>query len=115
MKQSATFHRPFLRTKGFSTFHIHIFELILLGKANREINRLMGYTPKSHMVVDHSRQVMNKLLCYEGLCKKDYKDRVVYPRKYQFWWKKLLEKHKNMLIQKAIIPEYYDETIIPGL
>jgi hypothetical protein len=49
------------------------------------------------------------------LCKKDYKDRVVYPRKYQFWWKKLLEKHKYMLTQKAIIPEYYDETITPGL
>ncbi len=109
MEQTDSHSRPLLRTKGFSTFHIYIFELILLGKTNREINRIVGYSQRSHIVVDHSKKVMHKLLCCENLCKKDYHDKVVYPRKHLFWWKRLLDKHREELQIKAIKPEYYSE------
>ncbi|RFZ90309.1 hypothetical protein D0C36_21155 [Mucilaginibacter conchicola] len=101
--------RPTLKTKGFSTHHIDIFNLILLGKTNREINQVLGYTKRSHAVVDHSRKVMYKLLALEELCRRDNLDRVVYPRNYQFWWKKLLDKHMEMLLSVAIAPGFYDE------
>ncbi|TWR25230.1 hypothetical protein FPZ43_17320 [Mucilaginibacter pallidiroseus] len=100
--------RPNLKTKGFSTLHIDIFRYILVGKTNREINAMLGYTERSHAVVDHSRKVMYKLLAIENLCKRDYTDRVVYPREYQFWWKKLFDKHLEYLMGIAIEPEFYD-------
>ena len=109
METSSSFSRPLLRTKGFSTLHIYIFELILLDKTNREINKLLGYSQRSHMVVDHSKLVMHKLLCCESLCKKEYSDQVIYPRKYMFWWKKLLDKHYDKIQVKAIKPQYYEE------
>jgi hypothetical protein len=99
--------RPNLKTKGFSTLHIDIFGYILVGKTNREINGMLGYTERSHAVVDHSRKVMYKLLAMEGLCKKDHIDRVIHPREYQFWWKKLYDKHKALLFASAIEPEFY--------
>ena len=67
--------RPLLKTKGFSTLHLQIFEYILIGKTNREINRILGYTERSHAVVDHSRKVMHKLLAMEDLHKADFKER----------------------------------------
>ncbi|MBB6131625.1 helix-turn-helix domain-containing protein [Mucilaginibacter lappiensis] len=100
--------RPLLKTKGFSTLHLQIFEYILIGKTNREINRILGYTERSHAVVDHSRKVMYKLLAMEDLHKAYFKDRVVYPRKFQFWWKKLLDKHKTELLTMAIAPKFYE-------
>ena len=109
METPNSFSRPLLRTKGFSTLHIYIFELILLDKTNREINKLLGYSQRSHMVVDHSKLVMNKLLAYENLCRKEHNDQVVYPRKYMFWWKKLLIKHYDKMQVKAIKPQYYSE------
>ncbi|PAW95297.1 hypothetical protein CKK33_18035 [Mucilaginibacter sp. MD40] len=99
--------RPTLKTKGFSTHHITIFSMILHGKTNREINQLLGYTKRSHAVVDHSRKVMYKLLALEELCRKDHRAHVVYPRKYQFWWKKLLQKHMEVLLSVAIAPCFY--------
>ncbi|MFD0793498.1 hypothetical protein ACFQZX_07700 [Mucilaginibacter litoreus] len=101
--------RPTLKTKGFSTHHIDIFNLILRGKTNREINEMLGYTKRSHAVVDHSRKVMYKLLALEELCRKDHEDRIVYPRNYQFWWKKLLDKHMQALLSVAIAPSFYDD------
>ena len=108
MEKQAPITRPLLRTKGFSTLHVQIFELILLGKTNREINRTMGYSLRSHVAVDHSRLVMHKLLCCEELLKKDHKHEITYPRKYLFWWKKLLRKHYHALMEKAIKPEFYN-------
>jgi hypothetical protein len=109
MKQQAfSTNRPILKTKGFSTLHIDIFTHILHGKTNREINTLLGYTQRSHAVVDHSRKVMYKLLAMEGLYKRDNMDRVVYPRNYQFWWKKLLDKHLKALLAVAIEPGFYE-------
>jgi len=99
--------RPKLKTKGFSTYHIAIFELILLRKTNREINQMMAYSKRSHAVVDHSRKVMYKLLALENLSKKDYSKEVIYPRNYCFWWRKLLSKHQNTLLRVAIEPQYY--------
>ncbi|WP_374950434.1 hypothetical protein [Mucilaginibacter sp.] len=99
--------RPNLKTKGFSTLDVDIFNYILLGKTNREINSTLGYSERSHAVVDHSRKVMYKLLAMESLCKKDYEDRVVHPRNYQFWWKKLFDKHHKALLATAIEPEFY--------
>ncbi|MBK0380467.1 hypothetical protein [Mucilaginibacter segetis] len=99
--------RPNLKTRRFSTLHIEIFEYILLGKTNRELNRMLGYTRRSHAVVDHSRKVMFKLLALENLSRRDFTDRIVYPRKYQFWWKKLLDKNKAALLKVAIPPEFY--------
>jgi len=109
MKQEAiSSNRQVLKTKGFSTLHIDIFDQILHGKTNREINSVLGYSERSHAVVDHSRKVMYKLLAYEGLCKKDNKDRVTFPRSYQFWWKKLLDKHMERLLSVAITPGFYE-------
>lgn len=100
--------RPLLKTKKFSSLHIELFEQILLGKTNRDINKAYGYTQRSHAVVDHTRKVMYKLLAMEGLCRKDYVDRVVYPREYVFWWKKVLDMHHQALMKIAIKPEYYN-------
>lgn len=105
--QAVNLTRPILKTKGFSTLHIDIFNFILMGKTNREINSLLGYSERSHAVVDHSRKVMYKLLAYEELCRKDHASRVVYPRDYQFWWKKLFDKHRDKLMQIAIEPAFY--------
>ncbi|MBD1395329.1 hypothetical protein [Mucilaginibacter glaciei] len=104
---AANLTRPILKTKGFSTLHIDIFNFILMGKTNREINMMVGYSERSHAVVDHSRKVMYKLLALEELCKKDYTVRVVYPRNYQFWWKKIFSKHHDALMATAIAPEFY--------
>ncbi len=102
--------KPNLRTKKFSTLHIEIFEQILYsGKTNWDINRTYGYTQKSHCVVDHSRKVMYKLLALENLSKEEYREQVVYPRTYHFWWKRLLHKHKVALLAKAVAPVFYDE------
>jgi hypothetical protein len=100
--------RPNLKTKGFSTLHVEIFMLILVGKTNKEINDIFGYTPRSHAVVDHSRKVMFKLLALENLSKREYSEQVVYPRNYQFWWKKLFDKHQKALMAMAISPEFYE-------
>lgn len=100
--------RPKLKTRAFSTHHIVIFEYILLKKTNREIGRMLGYSCYSHVVVDHSRKVMYKLLALENLTKKEYLIFVKYPREYCFWWKKLLEKHKTALFQIAIRPIFYE-------
>jgi hypothetical protein len=97
MKNAIAITRPTLKTKGFSTHHIDIFSYILLGK-----------TKRSHAVVDHSRKVMYKLLALEELCRKDYQGRVTYPRQYQFWWKKLLDKHMSALLSVAIAPGFYE-------
>lgn len=102
-------YRPLLKTKRFSRLHIELFEQILLGRTNRDINQNYGYTQRSHAVVDHSRKVMFKLLAMENLCRRDHMDRVVYPREYCFWWKKLLEIHRDRLEKMAIMPEYYDK------
>lgn len=109
MGQSISFKRPLLRTRGFSTLHIDIFEMILAGKTNREINKSIGYSLRSHAVVDHSKLVMYKLLSREGLCKRDYVDQVVYPRKYLFWWRKLFDEHHAALQEKAKKPKFYVE------
>jgi DNA-binding NarL/FixJ family response regulator len=108
MKQDTlSVSRPLLKTKGFSTLHLQIFEYILIGKTNREINRILGYTERSHAVVDHSRKVMHKLLAMEDLHRADFTERVIYPRKFQFWWKKILDKHKTELQLMAIAPKFY--------
>jgi hypothetical protein len=102
--------RPNLKTKRFSTLHIEIFKQILVsGKTNWDLNRKFGYTKRSHCVVDHSRKVMYKLLAFENLTKGENMEKVVYPRIYKFWWKRLLDKHMEMLLMNAIIPEYYIE------
>lgn len=100
--------RPYLKTKQFSTLHIDIFEQILsTGKTNCDLNQQFGYTRKSHCVVDHSRKVMYKILVLENLRKEDNMDKVIYPRVYKFWWTRLLNKHKQSLIEKAVKPQYY--------
>lgn len=101
-------YRPLLKTKRFSSLHIELFEQVLLGKTNRDINEAYGYTRRSHAVVDHTRKVMYKLLAMESLCRKDNMERIVYPREYCFWWKKLLDSHRDNLNRMAIKPEYYD-------
>ena len=102
-------HRPLLKTKKFSSLHIELFEQILLGKTNRDINHTYGYSQRSHAVVDHSRKVMHKLLAMESLSRKEHADRIVYPRQYCFWWNKLLDTHRVELTRIAIKPEYYEE------
>lgn len=99
--------RPNLKTKGFSVLHIEIFMMILVGKTNRDINKIMNYTQRSHMAVDHSRKVMYKLLALEKLPRREYTERVVRPRNYAFWWKKLLEQHWEALYVAAIEPHFY--------
>jgi hypothetical protein len=101
--------RPLLRTRGLSTHHLDIFEYILMGKSNREINRMLGYSKRSHAVVDHSRKVMFKLLSMEDLSRKVYKSQVIFPRNYCLWWKNLLNKHRNKLERMMIQPLYYDD------
>jgi hypothetical protein len=110
MKQELNLiNRPLLRTRGLSTHHLDIFEYIMMGKSNREINCILGYSKKSHAVVDHSRKVMYKLLALEGLPKKTHNGQVIFPRDYCFWWKNLYTKHKLHLEAIAIKPEYYIE------
>ncbi len=102
--------QPHLKTRRFSTLHIEIFEHILIsGKTNWALNQQFGYTKYSHSVVDHSRKVMYKLLAMENLNKGEYHNRVVYPRVYKFWWKQLLDKHREALMNKAIQPQFYHE------
>lgn len=101
--------RPKLKTKGFSTYHIYIFELMLLKKTNKEINEMLGYTKRSHAIVDLSRKVMCKLLAMENLSKKDHGKYIVYPRDYCFWWKKLIYKHQKGLRKIAVEPMYYKQ------
>ncbi|RYE26636.1 MAG: hypothetical protein EOP45_03620 [Sphingobacteriaceae bacterium] len=100
--------RPLLKTRKFSTLHIEIFEQVICsGKSNRTLNKRFGYTLRSHKVVDHSKTVMLKLLAFEGLCKKDYMDRVIRPRANSFWWKNLFDKHRKVLMSNAVNPEFY--------
>jgi hypothetical protein len=102
--------RPMLRTKRFSTLHLQIFEQILLtDHTNRALNEKYGYSLISHQVVDHSRKVMYKLLALENLGKSDHLEQVIYPRRHRFWWKKLLDKHKKSLINKAVTPAFYNQ------
>ncbi len=101
--------RPLLKTKGLSTYHVDLFCQILLGKTNVKINAENGYTQKSHIVIDHTRKVMYKLLALEGLSRSVYMERVIYPRRYSFWWKSLFDKHRVMLMQIAIKPIFYNE------
>ncbi|RYE27365.1 MAG: hypothetical protein EOP45_01490 [Sphingobacteriaceae bacterium] len=101
--------KPLLKTKGFSTLHVEIFEQILLSyQTNRALNQKYGYSLGSHQVVDHSRKVMHKLLALESLKKLDHLDQVIYPRKHRFWWKRLLDKHKQILTTTAVTPQYYE-------
>jgi hypothetical protein len=100
--------RPLMATRGFATLHIEIFEQILLsGKTNRDLNLQFGYTRKSHCVVDHSRKVMYKLLALESLTREEHKERIINPRKYKFWWMKLLNTHREFLLSRAIKTNYY--------
>jgi len=109
-KNIKTGTRPNLRTKQFSTLHIEIFEQILIsGKTNWELNKQFGYTKRSHCIVDHSRRVMFKLLALEKLTRDENMERVIYPRIYKFWWKRLLDKHRDALLLKAIKPVYYEK------
>ncbi|MBB6130630.1 hypothetical protein [Mucilaginibacter lappiensis] len=102
--------RPRLKTRQFSTLHIEILEQLLVsGKSNRDLNQSFGYTKRSHCVVDHSRKVMHKLLALEKLSREDNKDRVIYPRTYKFWWKGLLDRHRQALLKNAIAPAYYED------
>jgi hypothetical protein len=101
-------NRPLLKSRGLSTHHIEIFEMILMGKSTKEINQTMGYSERSHAGVDHSRKVMYKLLALEGLCRKDHIRQVAFPRQYFFWWKNVLNKHLELLMSIAIKPEYYN-------
>ena len=108
--------RPNLRTKQFSTLHIEIFEQILVsGKTNWELNKQFGYTKRSHCIVDHSRRVMYKLLVFEKLTREENMEKVIYPRVYKFWWKRLLDNHKEALSAKAIKPAYYEEINTPKM
>jgi hypothetical protein len=104
-------NRPLLKSRGLSTHHIEILEYILMGKSNREINRMLGYSKKSHAVVDHSRRVMYKLLALEDLPRRIHAGQVTFPRDYCFWWKNLLLKHKTHLDEIAIKPEYYGDHV----
>jgi len=102
--------RPHLKTRKFSTLHIEIFEQVIgSGKSNRMLNERYGYTLRSHKIVDHSRTVMLKLLALEGFCKREYMDRVTYPRTNDLWWKNLLCKHRKVLMMNAIEPEFYNK------
>jgi len=108
--------RPNLRTKQFSTLHIEIFEQILIsGKTNWELNKQFGYTKRSHCIVDHSRRVMYKLLALEKLTREENIEKVIYPRIYKFWWKRLLDSHKEALLAKAIQAVYYEEINAPKI
>lgn len=110
-RQMKTGTRPNLKTKRFSTLHIEIFEQILnSGKTNRDINKYFGYTEKSHCIIDHSRKVMYKLLVCEKLTREENMQKVIYPRTHQFWWTRLLDKHRQVLLTKAITPAYYKNT-----
>jgi len=105
--------RPNLRTKQFSTLHIEIFEQIIVsGKTNWELNKQFGYTKRSHCIVDHSRRVMYKLLALEKLTREKNMEKVIYPRMYKFWWKRLLDNNKEALLLKAIQAAYYEEVNI---
>ena len=106
--------RPNLKTKQFSTLHIEIFEQILIsGKTNWDLNKHFGYTKRSHCIVDHSRRVMFKLLAMEKLTRDENMEKVIYPRIYKFWWKRLLDMHKEALLAKAVKAAYYEENNIP--
>lgn len=103
--------RQIIKTRKFSTLHMEIFEhLLVSGKTNRALNLQFGYTEKSHVVVDHSRKVMFKLLALENISKNEFQQRIVYPRIYKFWWKKLLDKHQKQLMSIAIQVEYYEDS-----
>ena len=104
--------RPNLKTRQFSTLHIEIFEQILVsGKTNWELNKQFGYTKRSHCIVDHSRKVMYKLLACEKLNRVENMEKVICPRIYKFWWKRMLNKHRQALLTKAIIPAYYQDIV----
>ncbi|WP_419801431.1 hypothetical protein [Mucilaginibacter sp.] len=100
--------RPHLKTRKFSTLHIEIFEQVIdSGKTNRVLNERYGYTLRSHKIVDHSRTVMLKLLALEGLCKREYMDKIIYPRTHDFWWKNLFYKHRKLLMINVVTPQFY--------
>jgi len=108
MNQRGYPNSQLLKTRGLSTHHLEIFEEILIsGKSNEALNVYFGYTQKSHCVVDHSRKVMCKLLGLEGLSKTEFKECIIHPKLYKFWWKKLLDKHRDELTSIAIKAEYY--------
>lgn len=102
--------RQIIKTRKFSTLHIEIFEQLLVsGKTNRALNLQFGYSEKSHVVVDHSRKVMFKLLALENMSKNEFQHRIVYPKLYKFWWKMLLARHEKNLLSIAIHVEYYKD------
>jgi hypothetical protein len=84
--------------------------MILRGKTNREINNILGYTQRSHVVVDHSRKVMFKLLALESLTRLEHAERVIYPRNYKFWWKNLFDTHGQTLLSIAKEAAFYEDT-----
>jgi hypothetical protein len=100
--------RPVIKTRKFSTIQVEIFEQVLSsGKTNQVLNVQFGYTQRSHAVVDHSKKVMYKLLAFENLSRSEYQERIIYPRRYSFWWNNLLKKHKQRMLEAAIKTEYY--------
>lgn len=98
-----------LKTKGLSTHHIELFSQVLLDKTSRRIGIEYGYTSQSHSVNDHCRKVMYKLLALEGLSRAECHNETKYPRKYLFWWKNLLGKHRSRLYEIAIEAKFYIE------
>lgn len=102
-------NKPYLKTKGLSTYHIELFSQILLDKTSRKIGIEYGYTSQSHSVTDHCRKVMYKLMALEGLSRADHYEQLKYPRKYLYWWKDLWSNHKDKLYELAIEAKFYSE------
>lgn len=51
---------------------------------------------------------MYKLLSLEDLPRKTHTSQVISPRSYCFWWKNLLNKHREYLLKTIIKPVYYE-------
>jgi hypothetical protein len=52
---------------------------------------------------------MYKLLMMEGLKREENIEQIIYPRVYKFWWKQLLDKHRAVILQKAITATFYEQ------
>ena len=102
-------NKPYLKTKGLSNYHIELFSQILLNKTFRKIGIEYGYTAQSHSVIDHCRKVMHKLMALEGLSRADHYEQIKYPRKYLYWWRGLLDNHKDKLYELAIEGKFYSK------
>jgi hypothetical protein len=89
--------RQIIKTRKLSTLHMEIFEQLLVsGKTNRTLNLQFGYSEKSHVVVDHSRKVMFKLLALENMSKNELQHRIVYPNYINFGGKSYLRNMENI-------------------